>query len=128
MGHAAIDLKETDYPHNNGGFADSVRISVTPQSHRIYRITGIVKSDSAEALARKLKSMLECKYNMTMHSSLSLGADYVFTNEEFSITIDIHSGVEVLITYTDIALLRLARREREQQAQDEAKNINENVL
>ena len=125
-GLAVIDLKETGFSYNNGGFADSVFISVTPKTHKIYRITGTVKSDSAEATARKLKAMLERKYDMTMRRKLF--CDYVFSNGEFSIAIGFTPGVEVSITYTDLHLERLARREREQQAQDEVKNIDENAL
>ena len=128
-GRGSIELKGTGYPHNNGGFADSVLISVTPRSHKIYRITGTVRRDGARIFAKKLKEMLERKYDMTMRQ-FYLGDGFAYSNGEILITIVV-SGLDeadVHITYTDLSLKRLAEQELELLVNEDISNINDSSL
>ena len=109
--------KFADYSRPKGGWADVVGVSITPKSHKIFRIIGIVENEKELST---LKSLLEEKYFMTMKkyeaddimNMISNLYDYYYIYEELSIRIysnPFQPGV--FVVFTDSRLEKLAKQE-----------------
>ena len=109
--------KLANYSRPKGGWADVAGVSITPKSHKIFRIIGIVENKKEFST---LKSLLEDKYFMTMKkyeaddnmNMLSDLYDYHYIYEELSIRIYSHPfQPDVFVVFTDSRLEKLAKQE-----------------
>ena len=114
--------KSVNYRRGRDGFADAAGLSITPKSHKVFRITGFIEDYKVCA---KLKSLLEEKYHMRMQKyddGLNIWKnmfDYDFQNEDFSIHVYYNPTLlrqKTVVVFTDRKLENLAKKEAQSEA------------